>query len=237
MSHRQPDVLDRERLKEIQENMIRMCSVNQKQVFAISEKTRGEYEKIAKDLERIKQRVAETMAKHDRLERQARFARSRVVELKEKVDDENEELQQAIEHANEIQIEISVERQAESQLRKKRDELERRLMHLKETLDQAEMLAGQVSVILKYLNGEIKNLADVLETAQQKQELGLKIIEAQEEERRRLSREIHDGPAQTLAHVLLSSEIVKKVFQEKGEEAAYHELENLKNPESVTVIL
>lgn len=124
MSHRQPDVLDRERLKEIQENMIRMCSVNQKQVFAISEKTRGEYEKIAKDLERIKQRVAETMAKHDRLERQARFARSRVVELKEKVDDENEELQQAIEHANEIQIEISVERQAESQLRKKRDELE-----------------------------------------------------------------------------------------------------------------
>ena len=35
---------------------------------------------------------------------------------------------------------------------------------------------------------------------------GLKIIEAREEERKRLSREIHDGPAQLLANVMMRSD-------------------------------
>ena len=41
----------------------------------------------------------------------------------------------------------------------------------------------------------------------------LKIIEAKEDERKRISREIHDGPAQMLANILLRSEIVEKTFK------------------------
>lgn len=34
----------------------------------------------------------------------------------------------------------------------------------------------------------------------------MKIIEAQEQERKKLSREIHDGPAQMLANVMMRSD-------------------------------
>ena len=52
----------------------------------------------------------------------------------------------------------------------------------------------------------------------------IRIIEAQEEERKRLSRDIHDGPAQILANVLLRSGLIEKVYAEHGAELAFAEL-------------
>ena len=53
-----------------------------------------------------------------------------------------------------------------------------------------------------------------------KQNFAIRIIEAQEEERKRLSRDIHDGPAQMLANVLLRSGLIEKIYTEKGAETA-----------------
>lgn len=61
-----------------------------------------------------------------------------------------------------------------------------------------------------------------------KQDFGLKIIMAQEEERKRLSREIHDGPAQMLANVMMRSDLVERLFKEYGSEAALEEIRSLK---------
>src|SRR5699024_11820459 len=57
---------------------------------------------------------------------------------------------------------------------------------------------------------------EVLQNAEEKHHLSIKIIEAQEMERKRLSREIHDGPAQMLANILIRSEIADLSFK-KGE--------------------
>src|SRR5699024_9620094 len=119
---------------------------------------------------------------------------------------------------NQVQIELSVARETERQLRERRDDLERQLSGLKETVEKAESLVGQVSVVLNYLNGDLRKIEAALEDARQKQTFGLKIIEAQEEERRRISREIHDGPAQMIAHALLGTEIVERVYKDKGPE-------------------
>ncbi len=69
----------------------------------------------------------------------------------------------------------------------------------------------------------------MLESAQEKQDFGLRIIEAQEEERRRLSREIHDGPAQMLANVIIRSDLVERVYKEKGINEALVEIRSLKS--------
>ena len=50
-----------------------------------------------------------------------------------------------------------------------------------------------------------------MEGIQQKQLLGGKIILAQEEERKRVAREIHDGPAQSMANVVLQAEFCEKL--------------------------
>lgn len=54
-----------------------------------------------------------------------------------------------------------------------------------------------------------------------------RIVEAQEEERRRISRQIHDGPAQALANFILQAEIALRLFDSDAEKAR-EELNNLK---------
>jgi len=53
------------------------------------------------------------------------------------------------------------------------------------------------------------------------------MIQAQETERQRLSRQMHDGPAQTLSNFILQTEIAMKLF-EVDQEKAKGELSNLK---------
>lgn len=53
------------------------------------------------------------------------------------------------------------------------------------------------------------------------------IIDAQEEERRKISRQIHDGPAQALSNFILQSEIAMRLFDTDAEKAR-EELNNLK---------
>lgn len=68
-----------------------------------------------------------------------------------------------------------------------------------------------------------------METAKEKQQFGLQIIEAQEEERRRLSREIHDGPAQMLANVMLRSDLVERTYRARGIEDAMQEVQSVRS--------
>ncbi len=53
------------------------------------------------------------------------------------------------------------------------------------------------------------------------------IIDAQEEERRKISRQIHDGPAQSLSNFILQAEIAMRLF-DTDQDKAREELNNLK---------
>jgi two-component system sensor histidine kinase DegS len=66
-----------------------------------------------------------------------------------------------------------------------------------------------------------------LEGLQHKQLLGLKIIKAQEEERQRVARDIHDGPAQLMSNVVLKAEICERMIDVDLDKAR-EELRNLK---------
>ena len=59
------------------------------------------------------------------------------------------------------------------------------------------------------------------------------LIQAQEIERKRLSRQMHDGPAQALSNFILQTEIASRLF-EVDQERAREELSNLKGAASKT---
>ncbi len=59
------------------------------------------------------------------------------------------------------------------------------------------------------------------------------IIRAQEQERQRLARSMHDGPAQSLTNFILQAEICQRLFDRNPERAA-EELNNLKTNASKT---
>jgi two-component system sensor histidine kinase DegS len=59
------------------------------------------------------------------------------------------------------------------------------------------------------------------------QELISKIIQAQEEERQRISQQIHDGPTQTMSNLVLQAEVCER-FIDKDPDEAKTELASLK---------
>ena len=65
------------------------------------------------------------------------------------------------------------------------------------------------------------------------QPLVVRIIEAQERERQRLSRQMHDGPAQSLTNLILQAEICERLFDTDAERARA-ELGNLKTAVAAT---
>lgn len=61
----------------------------------------------------------------------------------------------------------------------------------------------------------------------------IRIIEAAEDERKRLATKMHDGPAQSLTNFILQAEICQRLF-DKDQGRAREELTNLKNSASST---
>ncbi|GAB4508878.1 MAG: sensor histidine kinase [Anaerolineae bacterium] len=61
----------------------------------------------------------------------------------------------------------------------------------------------------------------------------VRIVQAQEDERQRLARQMHDGPAQSLTNFILQAEICQRLFN-RSPERAEEELGNLKTAASVT---
>lgn len=59
------------------------------------------------------------------------------------------------------------------------------------------------------------------------------IIQAQEDERRKISRQVHDGPAQSLSNFILQTEIALRLFDTDIEKAR-QELQNLKSSATET---
>ncbi|GLH64261.1 sensor histidine kinase [Parageobacillus sp. G301] len=221
--------LDAKELDKIVEKMIDTVQHSKDEIFRIGEQSRQEHERLLQELLEVKMLTKQTIEEADKLEIQTRLSRQRLAEVSKDFSlYSEEEIREAYEKAHELHMELAMIREREKQLRLRRDELERRLIGLKETIERAEHLVGQITVVLDYLNSDFRQVGEFIEGAKQKQEFGLKIIEAQEEERKRLSREIHDGPAQTLAHAILRSDFIEKVLKDRGIEAAIAEIRDFK---------
>jgi two-component system, NarL family, sensor histidine kinase DegS len=221
--------IDTKTLDEILNKMIETVGDSKDEIFRISEQCRQDFETLTEELQSVKQFVLKVIDDGDLLERQVRLARNRLSEVSKNFERFSEiEVREAYEKAHRLQMDLTINRQQEKQLRDRRDDLERRLLGICETIERAEHLVSQISVVMNYLTRDLKQMNEVLEDAKAKQDFGLKIIEAQEDERKRLSREIHDGPAQMLANVIMRSDLIERVYRERGGEEALLEVRSFK---------
>ncbi|WP_345242324.1 sensor histidine kinase [Pontibacillus salipaludis] len=216
-------------LDSIIQEMIDTVTNSKDEIFQIGEQSRNEFEQLDRELNDTKKQVVEIIDAGDSLERQVRFSRMRLSEVSKHFDRYSEqEIREVYEQTHQLQMQLSVKREQEKQLRERRDELERRLRKLEDTVERADALGGKISVVLNYLNDDFRQVSEALEDAKEKQAFGLQIIEAQEEERRRLSREIHDGPAQMLANVMLRSDLIDRTFRQRGVNEALKEIKEVR---------
>ncbi|MCY8452987.1 two-component sensor histidine kinase DegS [Bacillus spizizenii] len=221
--------MDSKVLDSILMKMLKTVDGSKDEVFQIGEQSRQQYEQLVEELKQIKQQVYEVIELGDKLEVQTRHARNRLSEVSRNFHRfSEEEIRNAYEKAHKLQVELTMIQQREKQLRERRDDLERRLLGLQEIIERSESLVSQITVVLNYLNQDLREVGLLLADAQAKQDFGLRIIEAQEEERKRVSREIHDGPAQMLANVMMRSELIERIFRDRGTEDGFQEIKNLR---------
>ena len=216
-------------IDKILEKMVYVVESSKNEIFAIGEHSRLEFETLFDELEQVRQQVLFVIDEGDKLERQARLSRKYLSEVSKHFNTYSEEqVLNAYEKAHALQVDLKINRQLEKQLRARRDDLERRLIGLKHTIDRAERLVSQISIVKNYLSSDLAQIGEMLQDAKRHQEFGFKIIEAQEEERKRLSREIHDGPAQMMANVMMRSDLIDRIFRERGADEALNEIREMK---------
>lgn len=209
--------------------MIDSITNSKNDIFVIGEQSRNSFDEMMKELELIKTQLKIVIDESDLLEQQTKLAKQRLVEVSKYFNKYTEtQVREAYETANHFQIKLSLSKAEEKRLRERRDDLERRLKTLYDTIERADHIVNQVNVVLNYLTTDLKNLSSVLEKAKMKTELGIKIIAAQEKERKRVSREIHDGPAQMMANVLMRTDLIDRTYRDKGIDAAMKEIADLK---------
>lgn len=217
------------RLNEILKTTIDSIKSSKDEIFEIVTYSRDECKRLEKELELIQVKLTEKMSEVERVEKLNKKHRTSLANKSEHFERFNEgEIQEAYDLANETRIILLLKREEEKNLLEKRKEIEIRLKNSYDIYKKAENINKQITVATEYLMGNAGNISETVDQLSQKHDLGIKIIEAQEEERLRVSRDIHDGPAQSLANVIVKAELCEKLL-DVDREKSKNELKNLKS--------
>ncbi|MDQ0492642.1 sensor histidine kinase [Paenibacillus brasilensis] len=220
----QADIIDR-----VIKNAIQVMENSKYQMFEILDTARIELVTLNQELQSVLKETAETIEKVDQLEMNYRRSRIRLTEVsRDFVRYSEEDIKQAYEKATQLQLDVMIFREKEMYLKARRDDLQKRAKSVEDSVERAETIGSQMGVVLEYLSGELGQVTRIIESAKNRQFIGLKIILAQEEERKRISREIHDGPAQLLAHLVLRTEIVERMIAKQEFKMVQDEIVDLK---------
>ncbi|MTI66884.1 MAG: sensor histidine kinase [Firmicutes bacterium] len=205
--------LDVKRINKILKKTISAIDEGKKEMFDIAENARTDVDILKSQLNDLQNNLTKVIDEVDKLEVDERISRNTLSKVSESFDRYSEEdIRKAYETANNLRIKLMLKRQEEKELIKRRNDLEIRLKNSLKTLEKAEKLVTQVGVAMEYLNGDLDSIVESVEDMSKKQFLGVKVIEMQEEERQRVARDIHDGPAQSMANLVLKTELCEKLL-------------------------
>lgn len=202
------------RLNEILETTINTIIKSRDEVFEIVTYSREECNRMEEELKSLQNKINLIIEQIEKLEELNRRYRKNLSDKSKNFHLYSEEdIKEAYDLANEVRISLLLKREEEKNLFERENELELRYKNSLEVLKKAENLNKQISVATEYLMGNAENIVETVDELSKKHILGIKIIEAQEDERLRLAREIHDGPAQSLANVIVKAELCERLIE------------------------
>lgn len=226
--------LDLNAINKIIKNTIGEIGSSREQILNIIDNIRNDQEDLKFKISKVRNDIVNVINEVDELEKQDKACRRRLVEVSANFNKYTEsDIKEAYEKAADIRAKFYIKKNEEKLLREQRNSLEISLKKTMVNIDDGEKIINQISIAMGYLEGDVRS---ALEGTDKNSEMfiGIKILEAQESERKRIARDIHDGPAQHMANVVMKVDICKMVLQKDLEEG-FKELEGLKD--SVKVAL
>lgn len=221
------NTIDINKINEIIKKIINEIDNSRTLIFDIVENTREEYELLKARLDDIKKVIDKVIGEVDTLEIQDKVMRKKLATVSKEFTKYTEvDIKNAYDKASEIKVAYKIKQNEEKILREKRTQLELSLKRAINNIKHAEEVVNQVSIALNYLTGDILSVFEGMDKNSE-MFLGIKILEAQENERKRISRDIHDGPAQHIANIVMKADICEKIVQDDLNEGL-NELAELK---------
>jgi len=216
------------RLNEILKNTIESITGSKDEILEIADNSREECKKLEDELKTLHSKIRDSLVQVESLENLDRSGRNKLSNKSKNFHLFNEiQIKEAYDIANENRIKLLLKREEEKHLIERRNEIELRLKNSYNIYKKAENISKQISVAAEYLMGDSGNIAETIDELSKRHYMGIKIIEAQEEERLRVARDIHDGPAQSLANIIVKAELCEKLL-DIDKERLKDELNDLK---------
>lgn len=182
------------------------------QLGRLTRDVRSEQQTLAGQMAELERRPRPEHETIPDLERQHQEAAGRLEAALRADPPDTQAVRSAAEDLARLRADLAVARERSQSAALQRGALGQQLQCCTEVAEQAGQLLGDLETALKGLVVEFREMGSRLESAQQSRALGLHVIRAQEEERRHLAREIHDGPAQLLNSVVLRIDVCQKLF-------------------------
>ena len=184
------------------------------------EESRKDYEQTQKELKEIEVLIQQSSAEVDKLVQRNSQITTKVHQMEANIDTyPRHDIKEVYSAAKEAQTRLFMMRGQLEQLQSKQQNLEKYAEHLQKFLEVSEQTT--------YIGSSAESSASTGERTI------VRIIEAQENERLHLARQMHDGPAQSLTNLILQAEICERLFDTDPGRARV-ELGNLKNAVSAT---
>jgi two-component system sensor histidine kinase DegS len=184
----------------------------------------GEYEQVQTELREMNVLIKQSSDEVDKLaQRNAQIA-NKLRQVEANIDTyPRHDIKNIYTAAQESQMRLFMMRSQLEQLEGKRQSLERYAQQLQVFLS----FSGQLDAL------RASSPSSAKAAGRAGQHTIVHIIEAQEEERQHLARQMHDGPAQSLTNLILQAEICERLFDTNPDQARV-ELNDLKNAVTVT---
>jgi two-component system sensor histidine kinase DegS len=187
------------------------------------EESKREYTKTQNDLKEIEVLMQQTSSEVQKLDHRTAQVTNKLRHIEANLNSyPREDIKEAYSASQDSQLRLLMLRAQLEQLQSKKESLEHQAEHLRRVLEIVDELPSldipQEEMTSPAISGD---------------RVITRIIEAQEGERQRLARQMHDGPAQSLTNLILQAEIVGKLF-DRDLDQARSELTSLKDAVNAT---
>ncbi len=187
------------------------------------ERSKRSYTEVQKELEEVEVLLQQTSGEVENLDQRTAQVTNKVRHIEANLNSyPREDIKEAYGASQASQLRLVMLRSQLEQLEARKENLQSQAEQLRTFLDVVEGMPG--------LSTPGEGLAASPSAADS---VVMRVIEAQEGERKRLARQMHDGPAQSLTNLILQAEIVEKSF-DMGADQSRAELTNLRNAVKAT---
>jgi two-component system sensor histidine kinase DegS len=188
----------------------------------VDESKRG-YTEIQNQLKEIEILIGQTSSEVQKLDHRTAQVTNKLRHIESNLNSyPREDIKEAYSASIASQLRLLMLRSQVEQLQAKKESLEPQANHLRKFLEIVDEIPGLGGPGEAFVTAPIGG-----------DNVAMRIIEAQEGERQRLARQMHDGPAQSLTNLVLQAEIVEKSFDVDDDQVRL-ELANLKDAVKAT---